>query len=171
MTVADAIGVVRALAVVPVAWAIAADQRPLALAIFAAAALTDALDGWVARRSRTASAHGILLDPLADKVLTVGVLVALSLVGTGWPVTAVTALVGTREIVVAVMRVAVFRRGVALPADALAKGKTAAELAGIAMLVWGLRPWAVLGAGVLGLAFLLGLYTLPRYVRALRSAT
>lgn len=170
MTLADAIGVLRALAVVPVAWAIAADQRVLALVLFVLAALTDALDGWIARRAGATTAHGALIDPLADKVLTVGVLVTLSLVGAGWPVTVVTVLVGAREVAVAGMRVVSFRRGSALPADALAKAKTGAELVGVAMIIWGERPWAVLGAGVVGLAFLLSLYTLPRYLRAVRTA-
>lgn len=171
MTLADAIGVLRALAVVPIAWAIAADQRALALVLFVLAALTDALDGWIARRAGAATAHGALIDPLADKVLTVGVLVALSLVGAGWPVTVVTILVGAREVAVAGMRISAFRHGAALPADRLAKAKTAAELVGTAMIVWGLRPWTVLGAGIVGLAFLLSLVTLPRYMTLFRRAS
>lgn len=169
MTVADAIGVIRALAAVPVAWAILTDQRPLALAIFALAALTDWLDGWIARRSRTATAHGALLDPLADKALAVGTLAALALGGTGWPVTVVAVLVAAREIAVAAIRIRAYRRGVSLPADALAKAKTAVELVGTALIVWGVRPWAVLGALTVGVAFLVSLYGLPRYVRAART--
>jgi CDP-diacylglycerol--glycerol-3-phosphate 3-phosphatidyltransferase len=171
VTLADAIGVLRAVAVAPIAWAVLTDQRPLALAIFAVAALTDALDGCVARRTGATTAHGTLLDPLADKILVVGTLAALSLAGTGWPVTVVTVLLGPRELLVATLRIRAFGRGLALPADRLAKVKTAAELIGVAMVIWALRPWAVLGAGLVGLAFLLGLYTLPRYVGLSRRAS
>ena len=164
MNLADAIGILRALAVLPIAWAVLARQHPLALAIFAVAALSDALDGWLARRLGAPTRHGVLLDPLADKVLVVGTLIALSAAGTGWPVTLVTVLVAAREIVVAGARIRAFARGIALPADRLAKLKTAGELVGTAMIVWTERPWAVLGAGLVGTAFLLGLYTVPRYV-------
>ena len=171
MTAADGVGILRALAVIPVAWAVFSEQRPLALAIFVIAALSDALDGWLARRSNATTRHGALLDPLADKVLVVGVLIALSAVGRGWPVTAVAILVAARELVVAGARIRAYARGAALPADGLAKTKTAAELVGTAMIVWGERPWAVLGAGIVGLAFLLGLLTLPRYMAVSRRAS
>ncbi|HEY6957209.1 MAG TPA: CDP-alcohol phosphatidyltransferase family protein [Candidatus Limnocylindria bacterium] len=171
MNLADAIGVLRALAVVPIAFAILAEQHALALALFALAALSDAVDGWLARHAGAATRHGVLLDPLADKVLVVGTLIALSAAHTGWPVTVVTVLVAARELAVAGLRIGAFARAIALPADRLAKLKTAAELVGTGMIVWTERPWAVLGAGLVGLAFLLGLYTLPRYMAAARRAS
>ena len=163
MNVADGIGVLRAIAVLPISWAILTDQRPLALAMFALAALSDAVDGWLARRFGATTRHGTLLDPLADKVLTVGTLAALSVAGTGWPVTVVAVLVGVRELVVAALRIRGFSARAAVPADRLAKLKTGGELVGTAMIIWAVRPWAVLGVGLVGLAFLLGVYTLPRY--------
>lgn len=169
MSLADAVTLLRALATVPIAVAIAADERALALGLFVAAAASDAVDGWLARRSNGVSAHGALLDPLADKVLVVGTLVALSAAGRGWPVAVVTILVAGREIMVALVRIRAFARGVAVPTDRAAKMKTAAELAGTLLIVYGTRPWAVLGAGVVGLAFLAGLYTLPRYLRSARA--
>ena len=50
MSAADLVAVLRALAVVPVAWAIQSGADDLAVAIFVVAALSDALDGWLARR-------------------------------------------------------------------------------------------------------------------------
>jgi cardiolipin synthase len=57
------------------------DHR-LALAVFALAALTDAIDGALARRFRWITVTGAYLDPIADKVLLSGVYLALGLTGT-----------------------------------------------------------------------------------------
>ncbi|HEV8229277.1 MAG TPA: CDP-alcohol phosphatidyltransferase family protein [Candidatus Limnocylindria bacterium] len=163
MSAADLIAVLRAVAVVPIAWAIAADQRLIALGLFVLAALSDALDGWLARRSGNVGPRGALIDPLADKILVIGTLGALTAVGTGWPVAVVTALTGLREGVVAVFRVRAFARGVALPAERIAKLKTAAQMIGVALIIVGERPWPVAGAALVGMALLVSLVTLPRY--------
>lgn len=54
-----------------IAWTIVDGHLIAALGLFAAAALTDALDGFIARRFRQRTALGALLDPLADKVLMI----------------------------------------------------------------------------------------------------
>jgi len=162
VSIADTLAIVRAVAAAPIVWAIATDQHGLALGLFLPAAATDAIDGWIARRRGT-TALGALLDPLADKVLVVGPLVALSAIGVGWPVTVVAVFTAARELLVAVARVRAFRREVVLPADRLAKWKTAGQLAGVALIIVGGRPWAVLGAGLVGLAFLVSLLAARRY--------
>ncbi|HEY3126078.1 MAG TPA: CDP-alcohol phosphatidyltransferase family protein, partial [Candidatus Limnocylindria bacterium] len=122
------------------------------------------LDGLLARRAGKSSPRGALLDPLADKVLVLGTLGALTAVGTGWPVTVVAAATALREGVVALLRVRAFGRGVAFPADRIAKLKTAAQMIGVALIIIGERPWPVVGATLVGLALLLGLFVLPRYL-------
>lgn len=169
MSAADLVAVLRAVAVVPIVWAIAAEQHTIALGLFLLAAASDALDGALARRSGDVGPRGALLDPLADKVLVVGTLAALTAVGTGWPVTVVTALTALREALVALIRLRAFARGLALPADRLAKAKTAAQMVGVALVILGERPWPVAGAALVGLAFLLGLVTLPRYFASRRA--
>ena len=163
MSAADLVAVLRALAVVPIAWAILAGADAVALALFVVAALSDALDGWLARRTG-ATARGAFLDPLADKILVVGALLALTLASRGWPVTVVTILVALREGAVALLRARALGRGIALPADRLAKAKTVLQMAGVALIIVGGRPWAVLGAGIVGLAFVLSLLNVPRYL-------
>jgi len=163
VSAADVVAIVRAVAVIPIVWAIAADQHVIAFGLFALAAASDAVDGMLARRAGNTSPRGALLDPLADKVLVLGTLAALTAVGTGWPVTVVTALTALREGIVALLRLRAFARGVALPADSLAKVKTAAQMIGVALIIVGERPWPVAGATLIGLALLLGLATLPRY--------
>jgi CDP-diacylglycerol--glycerol-3-phosphate 3-phosphatidyltransferase len=158
-----ALAVFRALATIPIVWAIAADLRLIAVGLFVVAAATDALDGWIARRAGTTGPLGAFLDPLADKILVVGSLVALAAVGRGWPVSAVAVLVTLRELTAAVLRARALRLGIALHADTLAKAKTVAQMAGVALIIVGERPWAVLGATVLGVALLIGVVTLPGY--------
>lgn len=65
----------------PLAWAIL-DARPaLALALAAAGGLSDALDGWLAKRNRWESRLGGVLDPVADKLLMLAAVVPLGVVG------------------------------------------------------------------------------------------
>jgi len=163
VSAADLVAVLRALAVVPVASAILAGADGVALAVFVVAALSDALDGWLARRSGV-TARGAFLDPLADKILVVGALLALTLASRGWPVTVVTILVALREGAVTLLRARTLGRGIALPADRLAKAKTVLEMVGVALVIIDGRPWAVLGAGIVGLAFVLSLLNVPRYL-------
>jgi len=117
----------------------------------------------LARRSGGASARGALIDPLADKILVLGTLLALTVTGSGWPVTVVTVLTALREGAVAVLRVRALGQGVALPADRMAKVKTAAQMIGVALIIVGERPWPVAGATLVGLSFVLSLVTLPHY--------
>ena len=168
MRAADLVAVLRALAIIPIAWLVLSGDAALALAIFIVAALTDAVDGWLARRAGV-TARGAFLDPLADKIFVVGSLVALAWAGVGWPVTLVAVLAAARESLVLWLRWRAFVRGTMLPADALAKAKTAAEMLGVALILVGGRPWSVLGAGVAGLAVAVGVLTLPRYFGAGRA--
>jgi CDP-diacylglycerol--glycerol-3-phosphate 3-phosphatidyltransferase len=92
--------------------------------VWAAAASTDFLDGWVARR-QGATTSGAFLDPLADKVLVLGALVALAAASlASWiPVL----LIAGRELAVSAYRSIVARNGVSVPARPLAKAKTATQ--------------------------------------------
>jgi len=76
----------RLLLVPPVAWLILSGTYGAALLLFVLAAVSDALDGFLARRFGWSSRLGALLDPLADKLLLVVSCVCLSLAGLipGW---------------------------------------------------------------------------------------
>jgi len=50
--------------------------KALCVGLFVLAALTDWWDGWLARKTGQISALGVLLDPIADKVLVIGLLLA-----------------------------------------------------------------------------------------------
>jgi len=105
-----------------------------ATGVFAAAMATDWLDGRVARRRGRTSDLGSLLDPIADKVLVLSMLIALVGRGVfpGWMVAAIVA----RELLVSGLRLAALERGVVLAARDLGKLKTWAQA--LAAVVGGL---------------------------------
>src|ERR687888_1589037 len=93
-----------------------------ATALFAAAMATDWFDGRIARSRGHSSPLGSLLDPAADKILVLAVLVMLvdQSVAPGWMV----ALIVVREFLVTALRLAALERGVVLQARDLGKLKT-----------------------------------------------
>jgi len=92
-----------------------------AVTLWIALCVTDGIDGVLARRQGT-TRSGAFLDPLADKVLVLGAMVALVANDTFWwpPV----ALIAVREVGIQVFRSYWGKRGLAVPATGLAKAKT-----------------------------------------------
>ena len=125
------------IALVPFfAWALLADGghstsgRLIATAIFAVAAATDRMDGWLARRSNQITDVGKLLDPIADKLLIGTALVLLSWLGDlPWWVTVV---ILVREIGITVLRFSLLRY-VVLPASRGGKLKTVLQSVAIGL--------------------------------------
>lgn len=103
-----------------------------AAAVFAIAAATDSLDGYLARRSGDITPLGQFLDPLADKLLIGGALLALVHLRE-FPLWAALVIV-VREAAVSVLRSLELRRGHSLPATASGKIKTAVQVPMV--LVW-----------------------------------
>ncbi len=97
------------------------DWRLAAFGVFAVAALTDRLDGELARRRGLVTAFGTVADPIADKALTGAALVGLSVLGLvpWWA----TLLMMGREVAITVLRFAVLRHGI-IPASRGGKAKT-----------------------------------------------
>jgi CDP-diacylglycerol--glycerol-3-phosphate 3-phosphatidyltransferase len=126
-----------------------------ATGVFIAAMATDWFDGRIARRRGHTSAFGSLLDPVADKILVISMLVMLIEPGVfpAWMVVAIVA----REFLVSGLRLAAIERGVVIYARDLGKLKTwaqaiAAALGGFAAAgAWPYRVawWALLVAVVL----------------------
>jgi cardiolipin synthase len=77
----NALCVFRMLLVVPVAWLLAQGEYWATLWVFAVAAASDGLDGFLAKRFGWTSELGKILDPLADKILLVSVFIALAVLG------------------------------------------------------------------------------------------
>ena len=96
---------------------------------FVLASLTDLLDGYLARRSRQVTKLGIILDPIADKVLVITaliVLVDLSLVPAG-----IAIVIIVREFLVTGLRLVALSRDLVMPAETGGKYKTGFQIAAI----------------------------------------
>jgi len=108
-------------------------QRILGVAIFLIAALTDWLDGYLARRRRQVSRLGIMLDPLADKLLISAALIALvdNRLAPAW---AVVVIIG-REFAVTGLRSIAASEGVAIPASPMGKFKMLTQVIAVALLI------------------------------------
>lgn len=77
MSIPNIITLGRILLVPVIVWAIASNQMAIAFAVFIVAGVSDAVDGFLAKRFNMASELGALLDPLADKALLVSIYIAL----------------------------------------------------------------------------------------------
>ncbi len=109
----------------------------LALGIFLCAAVTDLLDGYLARRLGQITTIGTLLDPIADKMLVSAALIALVQVRAvpGW---LVILLIG-REFAVSGLRSIAAAEGYTIKASDLGKTKTTAQVLGICLLLISMR--------------------------------
>src|SRR6187200_2310056 len=114
----------------------------LAAGVFALAAISDGLDGYIARRRRDVTTFGKLMDPLADKLLIVAALVALVSLNrlAAW----VAMVIIAREIAVTGLRTIAAEQGVVISASWLGKVKTALQVAAVfALIIWDPSPWPV----------------------------
>jgi CDP-diacylglycerol--glycerol-3-phosphate 3-phosphatidyltransferase len=131
-------------------------------------ALTDGIDGYLARRHGT-TRSGAFLDPLADKVLVLGALFALVAAGRFWIVPVV--LIAVREVGISAYRTHLGRQGLAVPARFLGKVKTAVqELAVLLALMPITGDVRVLAATVLWAAVALTWASGAQYLLDGRSA-
>ena len=138
------------------------------LAVWILVAGSDAVDGWVARRQGS-TRSGAFLDPLADKALVLGALVALVAQGVLWWVPV--ALIAAREVVISAYRSYVGRQGVSVPARKWAKIKTIVQEVAIGFALLPLTaddPWVA--NTVLWIAVALTLVTGVQYLLDGRSA-
>ena len=107
----------------------------VAAAIFGLAAITDWLDGYLARRRQQITALGQMLDPLADKLLISATLISLVQLDmvSAWMV----AVIIGREFVVTGLRHRAFARGTPMPASRAGKAKMISQIVAILLLLLG----------------------------------
>ena len=105
----------------------------LAAAVFVVASITDALDGWIARRQKSVSTFGKLMDPLADKLLVTAALVSLVSLDrvSAW----VAMVIIAREFAVTGLRQLAMEHGEVIPASVWGKIKTVAQVAMVLVLI------------------------------------
>ena len=133
-TPANAVTIARLL-IAPVLFAMIGEGGPSwpVFLFWMVLALTDGLDGWIARRQGT-TRSGAFLDPLADKVLVLGAMWALVAQSVFWwlPV----ALIALREIGISLYRSWEGRRGISVPARQWAKVKTVVQDVAVALALF-----------------------------------
>ncbi len=150
-------------------------QNLIATFIFAFAAITDWLDGWLARRLNVTSAFGAFLDPVADKLMVAAALIILVQLGR---IDAIVALIIIgREIAISALRewMASIGRGKSVAVSLVGKIKTVAQMVAIPMLLYhdaiGLFDSHYWGVWLIWIAALLTLISMGYYLKmALNSA-
>src|SRR6185436_20841870 len=105
----------------------------LAAGVFGLAAISDGLDGYIARRRQDVTTFGKLMDPLADKLLIVAALV--SLVSLNRLAAWVAMVIIAREFAVTAMRMAAGAQGVVIAASMFGKAKTCLQIAMVLALI------------------------------------
>jgi len=163
----NALTSLRLIAVPILIWLMAADTesaRFWATIVFILAAITDLMDGAIARKRGQVTSFGKLADPIADKALIGTALIGLSLLGDlSWWITIV---ILARELGVTILRMWVIRHGV-IAASRGGKAKTLAQVIAISMFLY--QPadvswWSSLADGVMAIAVVLTLITGANYV-------
>lgn len=104
----------------------------IAAAIFVMAAITDALDGYIARKNKIVTRLGKFLDPLADKLLVTAALITLAWLGQIGPVIAF--IIISREFAVSGLRIIAAADGKVIAASRLGKIKTLSQIIAITAL-------------------------------------
>jgi CDP-diacylglycerol---glycerol-3-phosphate 3-phosphatidyltransferase len=112
----------------------------VAAIVFAAAAITDGLDGYIARAQRSITTFGKVMDPIADKLLIAAALITLVSLNrvAAW----VAMVIIAREFAVSGLRVAAGQQGVVIPASRLGKLKTMTQVAAIIAVIATSAVWA-----------------------------
>jgi CDP-diacylglycerol--glycerol-3-phosphate 3-phosphatidyltransferase/cardiolipin synthase len=154
----------------PDAWLAPAGKNWLAMGVFAGAAITDWLDGWLARRLAVTSAFGAFLDPVADKLMVAAALILLVALGRADAYLAI--IIIGREIANTALRerMAELGAGKSVALAFVGKLKTAAQMTAIiALLLYeplipGI-PTPLLGTVALWIAVILTLWSMLHYLK------
>jgi CDP-diacylglycerol--glycerol-3-phosphate 3-phosphatidyltransferase/cardiolipin synthase len=150
-------------------WVSAPNQNLVATIIFTAAAITDWLDGWLARRLNQTSAFGEFLDPVADKLMVAAALIVLIQLGR------VDAIIGLiiigREITISALREWMAKIGASrsVAVSFLGKFKTGSQMVAIPLLLYDDPLGAVephtLGTWLIYIAAVLTLVSMVYYLK------
>jgi CDP-diacylglycerol--glycerol-3-phosphate 3-phosphatidyltransferase len=132
LTVPNILTILR-IVMVPVIVVALLEETPnadtVAAVVFAVAAFTDGLDGYIARWRGSVTNFGKLMDPIADKLLIIAPLISLVSLERIPPWIA--RVIIARELAVTMLRVVAAERGVVIPASWLGKAKTILQVAAI----------------------------------------
>ncbi|MCK9589719.1 MAG: CDP-diacylglycerol--glycerol-3-phosphate 3-phosphatidyltransferase [Terrimicrobiaceae bacterium] len=151
----------------------------VALLVFLVAALTDYLDGVIARKRGLITDFGKLMDPLADKILTASAFISFCAIGK-FPAWAVIVII-SREFLITGLRSLAASKGIVVPAERLGKHKTAWQMITIIYFLlllslgewssadWTLIAWKFGQTGLIPVTVILTVYSGIAYLRKNRS--
>jgi len=148
------------------------NARPIAAILFGIAAVTDFIDGWVARTFNQTSRFGEFLDPVADKLMVAIVLVMLVQAESGWFEDIIAMIIIGREITISALRewMATIGERANVKVSVSGKIKTTLQMFGIAFMVYKNPMFGVdmykLGFVLLVLAAIMTIWSMIVYLRA-----
>jgi CDP-diacylglycerol--glycerol-3-phosphate 3-phosphatidyltransferase len=125
-------------------------HQTIALALFVAGGITDFLDGYIARRDKLITNFGILMDPLADKIMVCSAFITF--VGLKLMPAWMVILIVARELTITGLRLLAASKQVVLAAEGYGKHKTISQIVAIISILVGLsyRQWDGLGNAIFG---------------------
>jgi CDP-diacylglycerol--glycerol-3-phosphate 3-phosphatidyltransferase/cardiolipin synthase len=146
--------------------------RPIAAILFGLAAITDLIDGWVARKFGQVSRFGEFLDPVADKLMVAIVLVMLVQAQASWFEDVIAMIIIGREITISALRewMATIGKRANVKVSIAGKVKTTLQMFGIAFMVWKVPIYGIpiytIGFILLVLAAVMTIWSMIIYLRA-----
>jgi CDP-diacylglycerol---glycerol-3-phosphate 3-phosphatidyltransferase len=130
-------------------------HQTVALVLFVGGGISDFLDGTIARRRKLITNFGILMDPLADKIMVCSAFIAF--VGLGWMPAWMVVIVVARELAITGLRLLAASKNVVLAAEGYGKHKTVTQIVAIISILvqasyqeWGSVGQAIFGFQIIG---------------------
>jgi len=125
-------------------------RETVALVLFSIASLTDYFDGKIARERKLITNFGILMDPLADKILVCSAFIAF--VGLGWMPAWMVVIIVARELAITGLRLLAASKNVVLAAERYGKHKTISQIVAIIsiLVLHSYQEWGSIGRAVFG---------------------
>lgn len=151
-------------------------HETIALVLFMAGGITDFFDGYIARRDKLITNFGILMDPLADKIMVCSAFIAF--VGLNWIPPWMVVIIVARELAITGLRLLAASKGVVLAAEGYGKHKTISQIVAIisilvlaSYLQWGSVGRAVFGFQLFGEPWVRAFTLLATWVAVLLTFT
>ena len=127
-------------------------RETIALALFVAAGISDFLDGQIARRRNLITNFGILMDPLADKIMVCSAFIAF--VELGWFPAWMTVIIVARELSITGLRLLAASKNVVLAAEGYGKHKTISQIVAVISIfvdkIIEKDQWSAIGRAIFG---------------------
>jgi CDP-diacylglycerol--glycerol-3-phosphate 3-phosphatidyltransferase len=133
-------------------------HETIALVLFIGGGVTDFLDGHIARRNKLITNFGILMDPLADKIMVCSAFIAF--VGLQWMKAWMVVIIVARELAITGLRLLAASKNVVLAAEGYGKHKTISQIVAIISLLvqHSYDQWSPVGQTVFGFSLFGGVW-------------